>query len=122
MISSAKCPSPPGAARRPSELILAMITIGLSWAFIHTMFALHYVHEFYAENGERGMVFPGGEEEPDYGDFLYFSLVIGMTSQVSDVAVTSRSMRRLTLVHSVLAFVFNIAVLALSINIIASVI
>lgn len=58
----------------------------------------------------------------DYLDFAYYSFVIGMTSQVSDVAVTSRSMRRLTLIHGVLAFIFNIAVLALSINIIASVI
>ena len=61
-------------------------------------------------------------KEPDYLDFAYYSFVVGMTSQVSDVAVTSRSMRRLTLVHSVLSFVFNMAVLALSINIIATVI
>ena len=66
-------------------------------------------------------MFPGGKE-PDYLDFAYYSFVVGMTSQVSDVAVTARQMRGLTLVHSVLAFVFNIAVLALSINIIASVI
>src|SRR5262249_26255680 len=80
-------------ARHPGELVLAILTIGLSWAFIHTIFALHYAHEFYAENGERGMAFPGREEEPDYGDFLYFSFVIGMTSQVSDVSVTTKEVR-----------------------------
>lgn len=109
-----------GAARRPSELILAMITIGLSWGFIHTMFALHYAHQFYAENGERGMAFPGGEEEPDYGDFLYFSLVIGMTSQVSDVGITTKAIRRTVAVHGVIAFFFNAALLALLVNIAAS--
>ena len=97
-----------GTARRPSELILAMITIGLSWAFIHTMLALHYAHEFYAENGERGMAFPGGEAEPDYGDFLYFSLVIGMTSQVSDVGITTKAIRRTVAVHGVVSFFFRV--------------
>src|SRR2546428_356238 len=76
--------------RRSIELILATITIVLSWAFIHTMFALHYAHECYAESGVRGMAFPGGEEEPDYWDFVYFWLVIGMTSQVSDVGITTK--------------------------------
>jgi uncharacterized membrane protein len=114
-------PSPVGAAaRRPSELILALLTIGLSWAFIHTMFALHYAHEFYAENGERGMAFPGGEQEPDYGDFLYFSLVIGMTSQVSDVGITTKAIRRTVAVHGVVSFFFNAALLALTVNIAAS--
>ena len=72
-------------------------------------------------DGEKpaGLLFPG-KQEPDYLDFAYCSVVVGMTSQVSDIAVTSRRMRRLTLVHGFLAFVFNIAVLALSINIIAS--
>jgi uncharacterized membrane protein len=107
-------------ARRPSELILATITIGLSWAFIHTMFALHYAHEFYAENGERGMAFPGGEEEPDYGDFFYFSLVIGMTSQVSDVGITTKKIRRTVATHGVVSFFFNAALLALTVNIAAS--
>ena len=79
-----------GGSRQPSHLILATLTIVLSWAFIHTMFALHYAHEFYDESGGRGLAFPGGEEEPDYWDFVYFALVIGMTSQVSDVGVTSK--------------------------------
>ena len=112
-----------GAAQRRSiELILATITIVLSWAFIHTMFALHYAHEFYDQSGVRGLAFPGGEEEPDYWDILYFSLVIGMTSQVSDVQVTSRAMRHLVLLHGVLSFAFYTIVLAISINIVAGLI
>ena len=105
------------------------LTIGAlisSWLLIQTVFAFHYAHRYYAilhreRTATPELLFPGGKE-PDYLDFAYYASVVGMTSQVSDVAVTSRSMRRLTLVHSVLAFVFNIAVLALSINIIASVV
>ncbi len=108
------------AGRHPSVLILAMMTIGLSWAFIHTMFALHYAHEFYDESAGRGMMFPGGEEEPDYGDFLYFSVVIGMTSQVSDVGITTKEIRRTVAAHGVVSFFFNAALLALTVNIAAS--
>ena len=95
-----------------------------SWLLIQTVFAFHYARRYYAIlHRQRAtapeLLFPGGRE-PDYLDFAYYSFVVGMTSQVSDVAVTSRQMRQLTLIHSVLAFVFNIAVLALSINTIAS--
>jgi len=110
-----------GAAQRRSiELILATITIVLSWAFIHTMFALHYAHEFYDQSGVRGLAFPGGEEEPDYWDFLYFSLVIGMTSQVSDVGITTKEIRRTVAAHGVVSFFFNAALLALPVHIAAS--
>jgi uncharacterized membrane protein len=102
------------------HLGLGIVTIVLSWAFTHTIFALHYAHEFYAEPGkEGGLAFPG-KEQPDYWDFLYFSLVIGMTSQVSDVAVTTKTIRRTVLAHGVVAFVFNAALLALTVNIAAS--
>ena len=106
--------------RRSVELILATITIVLSWAFIHTMFALHYAHEFYEESGVRGMAFPGGLEKPDYWDFVYFSLVIGMTSQVSDVGITTKEIRRTVAAHGVVSFFFNAALLALTVNIAAS--
>ena len=106
--------------RRSVELILATITIVLSWAFIHTMFALHYAHEFYDERGVRGMAFPGGLEKPDYWDFVYFSLVIGMTSQVSDVGITTKEIRRTVAAHGVVSFFFNAALLALTVNIAAS--
>lgn len=105
----------------PKHLALAVITIALSWGFIHTIFALHYAHEFYAENRHAGggLAFPGNEG-PDYWDFLYFSLVIGMTSQVSDVAITAKAIRRTASAHGVVSFVFNAALLALTVNIAAS--
>jgi uncharacterized membrane protein len=110
-----------GSDRSPAQLILATATIALSWAFIHTIFALHYAHECYGErpSAASGLTFPGGEE-PDYWDFVYFSLVIGMTSQVSDVAVTSKRVRRTVTAHGAVSFLFNTALLALSVNIAAS--
>ena len=111
-----------GVARRPAHVLLAALTILLSWAFIHTIFGLHYAHEFYDEEHRGGLAFPGGDPEPDYWDFVYFSFVIGMTSQVSDVGVTSKRIRRTVAAHGVVAFAFNAALLALSVNIAASVI
>jgi uncharacterized membrane protein len=110
-----------GPGRQPRQLVLATVTILLSWAFTHTIFALHYAHEFYTEDGGRGggLVFPGNDV-PDYWDFVYFSFVIGMTSQVSDVAVSCRPIRRTVAAHGVLSFVFNAALLALTVNIAAS--
>jgi uncharacterized membrane protein len=109
-----------GAARPRGPLVLATVTILLSWAFIHTIFAMHYAHEFYDETAGRGMSFPGGDPHPDYLDFVYFSFVIGMTSQVSDVAITSKLIRRTATVHGVVSFLFNAALLALTVNIAAS--
>ena len=109
-----------GPGRRPAHIALAGATILLSWAFIHTMFALHYAHEFYDEDVAGGLAFPGGEPEPDYWDFVYFSFVIGMTSQVSDVGITNRQIRRTAAAHGVVSFVFNAALLALTVNIAAS--
>ena len=93
-----------------TQVLLAMATILLSWSFVHTMFTLHYAHEYYGKKGDGnigGLIFPG-DKQPDYRDFLYFSLVIGMTSQVSDVAVTSKVMRRIAAIHGVLSFFFNL--------------
>ena len=111
---------------RTWHLALTVAALVSSWLLIQTVFAFRYAHRYYTgPHGEPSpaapLVFPGGRE-PDYLDFAYCAFVVGMTSQVSDVAVASRSMRHLTLIHGILAFVFNIAVLALSINIIASVI
>jgi len=103
----------------PWHLALSIATIALSWALTHTIFALHYAHEFYAEERGGGLVFPG-KDEPDYWDFLYFSLVIGMTSQVSDVAVTAKAIRRTVSAHGVVSFFFNAALVALTVNIAAS--
>lgn len=124
------------AHREGAHLALAVVTILLSWVFMHTIFAFHYAHEYYAENrggkaeaqagsdaGKTvkgsGLSFPD-EATPDYWDFVYFSFVIGMTSQVSDVAVTSRPLRRLVAAHGVVSFVFNVTLLALMVNIAAS--
>jgi uncharacterized membrane protein len=106
------------------HVVLAFTTILLSWAFVHTIFSFHYAHEYYGERGDGkigGLRFPD-DREPDYRDFLYFSLVIGMTSQVSDVAITSKIIRRVTAVHGVLSFFFNLVVLALTVNMVASLI
>jgi uncharacterized membrane protein len=109
------------ASGRPhAQLLLATATIVMSWAFVHTIFALHYAHDFYQEEDGAGggLSFPG-EEQPDYWDFVYFSFVIGMTSQVSDVAVTCKPIRRTVTAHGVVSFVFNAALLALTVNIAA---
>jgi uncharacterized membrane protein len=111
-----------GYAPGPGHFALGMGTILLSWAFMHTIFALHYAHEFYGEGGDQrigGLTFPG-DEEPDYWDFLYYSFVVAMTAQVSDVQITSKTIRRMTTVHGVVSFFFNVTVLALTVNIISS--
>src|SRR5690349_4498688 len=80
-----------GQTRQPAQLILATATVVLSWAFIHSIFALHYAHEYYGEGRDRkigGMSFPD-DNEPDYLDFAYFAFTIGMCAQVSDVTVSS---------------------------------
>ena len=106
------------------HLTLTIAALVSSWLLIHTVFGFHYARSYYRHERQhpkksRGLAFPGGAD-PDYMDFAYYSFVVGMTSQVSDVQAVSPFMRRLTLVHSVLSFLFNIAVLALSINIIAT--
>lgn len=107
------------------HLLLALITVVLSWLLVHTVFGLRYAHNFYgdsnasAEKHAGGLEFPG-QEPPDYRDFAYFSFVIGMTCQVSDVQVSSREMRRLVLQHGVLSFGFNTVILALTINTVSS--
>ena len=111
-----------GQTRQPGQLILATATVVLSWAFIHAIFALHYAHEYYGEGRDRligGMSFPG-DQEPDYWDFAYFAFTIGMCAQVSDVTVSSKSIRRTVLTHSIVSFLFNAALLALTVNIAAS--
>jgi uncharacterized membrane protein len=118
----------PDAGPSAVQVALAVLTIVCSWVLAHVMFALHYAHRFYADDPSTpeddatgGLSFPG-DAPPHYWDFLYFSYVIGMTCQVSDVQVTSRPMRNLVLWHGVLSFAFNTVVLALSINIVAGLI
>lgn len=116
-----------GPLEKAVHIGLSILALIASWLLIHTRFAFHYAHRYYVSGGPNnskeigGLNFPGGNE-PDYLDFAYFSFIIGMTSQVSDVAVTSRIMRRLALMHGLLSFAFNMVILALSINIVASLI
>jgi uncharacterized membrane protein len=115
-----------GGAKSPDQhnnLLLAILTILSSWFFIHTIFALHYAHEYYGEFGGKksGLRFPN-DEDPNYWDFVYFSFVIGMTAQVSDVAVSSKAIRQTVTAHSIISFLFNVSLLALTVNIAANVI
>ena len=111
--------------QRAERLTLSTAALLLSWLLIQTLFAFHYARLYYSlpegqTNHLGGLKFPD-DDDPDYLDFAYYSFVVGMTSQVSDVAVLSRQMRRLTLIHGVLSFVYNIVVLAMSISIIGGV-
>ena len=106
------------------DLALGMGTILISWLFMHVVFALHYAHEYYGERSDDqigGLKYPG-QQSPDYWDFVYFSFVIAMTSQVSDVAITSKVIRRVATVHGVLSFFFNVSVLALTVNMVSNLI
>jgi len=104
--------------------VLGGLAVAASWTLTHTTFSFRYAHLFYGDadadpGDDGGLAFPG-EPAPDYWDFLYFSFVIGMTCQVSDVQVTSHRIRRLALAHGVLSFLFNTIILALAVNLLAS--
>jgi uncharacterized membrane protein len=113
-----------------ARVLFVIFTIILSWAFMHTMFALHYAHDYYmeadlsdeaAEPASRRLIFPG-EKFPAYGDFLYFSFTIGMTFQVSDVQIADAEMRRVVILHGVTSFFYTTGILALAINLVAGLI
>ncbi|MDB5022427.1 MAG: hypothetical protein JWP78_182 [Mucilaginibacter sp.] len=114
-----------GAANVSSHITLAMAAVIVSWVLVHTIFTMRYAHLYYDTDTDRGEPKKGGglqfpdELEPDYLDFAYFSFVIGMTFQVSDVEVSSRLIRRHALVHGLISFAFNTTIVALSINVIS---
>ena len=97
---------------------LVAATIPMAWLFIHSMFALHYAHEYYDADDSlgRGLIFPGNQPL-SYWDFLYFSFIIGTSGQTADVTVSCPSLRKITLVHCVLSFFFNITMIGLTINV-----
>lgn len=110
---------------KTSGIPMAAVSLALAWLFANALFAIHYAHIYYlkartAAHDLGGLDFPGPGNTPDYWDFAYFAFVLGMTFQVSDVQVTSGRMRKLALFHGLLAFLFNIAVVALSVNLVAS--
>ena len=112
------------SGQRNLRVALVAATLFLSWLVTHVLFALRYAHEFYAQDEappkpDGGLEFPG-EETPDYWDFFYFSIVLGMTFQVSDVQITSRKLRRLATAHGLIGFLFNTVIVALTVNIAAS--
>jgi uncharacterized membrane protein len=101
-----------------AHLVFAFVTVVGSWLLLPTLFGLTYASTYYGVNPDAGLTFPGAGPgfEPDHTDFLYFSFTIAVTAQTSDVGVTTRPMRRLVLLQSVLSFVFNTTILAFSIN------
>ncbi|MFI4969279.1 MAG: DUF1345 domain-containing protein [Lysobacterales bacterium] len=111
-----------GAAGGLPGIALAAGTLMLSWLFMNTMFAVHYAHAYYgdgiSDDHRGGLEFPSNEP-PDYWDFAYFAIVIGMTFQVSDVQISDRRLRRAVLVHSIIAFFFNVVIVAISVNVVA---
>ena len=111
-----------GTRHAVPQLVVATTTIALSWAVVHTAFALHYAHDYYRGSKPGGLQFPSGEKQDhaDYWDFVYFSFVIGMTAQVSDVGITDKTIRRTATVHGIISFVYNTALVALMVNIAAS--
>ena len=105
-----------------SHFLLAVFTVCSAWFFIHTVFAIHYAHDFYLANHQGqagGLDFPS-TPEPLYPDFIYFSYVIGTSAQTADVSISSRDMRVLNLIHIILAYGFNTTILAICINVAAS--
>ncbi|WP_295795429.1 DUF1345 domain-containing protein [Mucilaginibacter sp.] len=112
------------SAEVSGHVILAMSAVVISWWLVHTIYSLRYAHLYYSTNPEDnkkpmgGLMFPN-EEEPDYLDFVYFSFVLGMTFQVSDVEISSRIIRRIAWAHGLISFAFNTAIVALSINVIS---
>lgn len=112
---------------RALRAIFVIFTVVVSWAFVHTVFAVHYAHDFYVDadlsKGASGtakprLLFPGGEM-PNYGDFMYFAFTVGMTFQVSDVQIADREMRRVVLAHGATSFFYTTGILALAINLVA---
>jgi uncharacterized membrane protein len=125
LLGSSKNLSPASFA---AHVILSVAAIVLSWTLVHTLFSLRYAHHYYVDAHkmdrdaiEGGLIFPG-DNSPDYFDFAYFSFVIGMTCQVSDVQISSKTMRRLATVHGLISFAFNTAILAMFVNIVAGLI
>lgn len=117
-------------ADKSLHVALSGLVVLSSWLLVHTVFTLRYAHLYYEKQSRDGkntsQDFAGGlafpdDNAPDYLDFAYFSFIIGMTSQVSDVAIQSKSMRRLALIHGILAFFFNTSIIAFTINTLSSI-
>lgn len=105
----------------PGGKLLIVGTLGLGWLFSNSIYALHYAHLYYREDGtEEGGLGFAGDAPPDYGDFVYFAFTLGMTFQTSDTVVKTAELRRAVTLHSLAAFVFNLGVVAFTINVLGS--
>ncbi len=112
------------AVLKSALIVLTIGTIFSTWLLLHTLFAIHYAHDYYlakSRHQEAGLDFPK-TDQPDYLDFIYFSYIIGTSAQTADVSITSSSLRHLNIFHCVLAFIFNTVILAVAINVAASLI
>ncbi|MES2498465.1 MAG: DUF1345 domain-containing protein [Pseudomonadota bacterium] len=111
------------SASTPATVVLVIGTLLIAWLFSNMVYALHYAHLFYTRDTQgqdsAGLAFPG-DGDPDYWDFIYFAFTLGMTFQTSDVEISGRAIRRVVILHCFAAFVFNIGVLAFTINILGS--
>lgn len=107
-----------GRSGVPGDVALVIVTLMLAWIFGNLVYAFHYAHLYYDAEDRPGLEFPG-DEPPLFADFCYFSFVLGMTFQVSDVQILTRDFRRQATVHGLFGFFFNLGVLALSINLLA---
>lgn len=106
---------------KAQAIVLALSAVALAWLLIHTVFTLRYAHLYHSRAElTPALTFPGGETQPDYLDFAYFAFVVGMTTQTADVAISGRHIRRTALLHGVLAYAFNTAVVALSIGVLTT--
>lgn len=109
-----------GGAAQLRRLVLLAAAVGSSWLLVHTVFTLRYAHEYYDQDqpgqDNGGLDFPGDTKEPDYLDIAYFAFVIGMTAQTADVSISGRKLRRVALLHCLISFGFNTALVALVIN------
>jgi uncharacterized membrane protein len=112
---------------KAAHVSLAFGTVMVSWMMMQVVFALHYAHEYYDENPEcdghdmKGLEFPG-HELPDYWDFIHFAVVIGVAFATADINISSKALRRVATVHSLVAFAFNTVIVALTINLLAGLI
>lgn len=103
--------------------LLTIATIFGSWLFIGVLFTFHYSRLYYASpKSQRALKFPDGEQQPDYWDFLYFAFTIAVAAQTADISVMNRNLRKMVLAQSMLSFLFNAAIIGLSINVTASLI
>ena len=106
-------------------IALATLSLALAWLFANALGAIHYAHLWYLRGprgkDSRGLDFPGEDIHPDYWDFIYFTTVLSMTFQVSDVTISAKSIRRLVIIHGLVAFLFNIFVIALSVSVVTGV-